>query len=143
MAVDEPAGTLHESDVLDLVDVGRTLEHEVLEEMGEPGPPFRLRPETHVVQHRYIDERTRAIGGDDDAETVAENGALKARKYRSTGGHGGQLSGRRPRRRPSGVPGRGPAAPRGGRMPARLPSAVKAVSIIVTSDPTGHPRPRR
>ncbi len=56
VAVHDPASRFDEANVLDLTDMGRSLEHHVLEKVGETGPPFRLGTEPDVVDHGYPDQ---------------------------------------------------------------------------------------
>lgn len=57
--------------------VCRTLEHEVLEEMGEPGAPLRLRPDADVVHDGDADHRGRRVGGKHDSQAVVQGEPLK------------------------------------------------------------------
>ena len=48
------------------------LEHQVLEEVREPGAPLRLGAETHVVVHADADHRRGGVGREHDTQTVVE-----------------------------------------------------------------------
>ena len=71
-AVHRAAGGLDEGDVLGLGDVAGSLEHDVLEEVREPGLAlhFVLRPD--VVPEVDRDDRREVILGDDDPQAVVE-----------------------------------------------------------------------
>jgi hypothetical protein len=71
-AVEAPPGPLHVAEVGELLQVFRTLEHQMLEEVGEPGPALRLTADAHVVDDRHTDDRCAAIGREDHPQTVVE-----------------------------------------------------------------------
>ena len=60
------------AEVLAALDVARALEHQVLEEVGEPGPPGRLvpRPDAHPEVHG--DGRDGVVLGDDHPQAVGQ-----------------------------------------------------------------------
>ena len=71
-AVHRAAGARDEPEVLALADVLGALEHEVLEEMGEPRPARELHPAPDVVGDVDRDEGDAALRRGDDRQAVRE-----------------------------------------------------------------------
>jgi hypothetical protein len=65
-AVEGAAGALDVTEVGELLQALRALEHEVLEEVGEAGAPLWLRADPDVVDDRDSDHRRRSVGGQDN-----------------------------------------------------------------------------
>ena len=74
--VEGAAGGLHQPGVLHLRHVRRALEHQVLEEVGEPGAALRLVAHADVVEDADGHHRDAAVGGEHDAQPVVEREAL-------------------------------------------------------------------
>ena len=70
--VEHAAGSLHDREVLRLGHVAAALEHEVLEEVGEPGLARLLVLGADVVPEVDGDDRRYPVGRDDDAQSVGE-----------------------------------------------------------------------
>ena len=58
--------------VLELLQMGRTLEHEVFEQMGKAGATLRFGPHADVVEHGDADDRGGAVRSDDDTQSVRQ-----------------------------------------------------------------------
>ena len=71
-AVHRPAGALDQGDVLGLRDVARALEHDVLEQVGEPGLAGDLVLGADVVPQVDGDDRSEMVFRDDDAQAIIE-----------------------------------------------------------------------
>ena len=71
-AVHRPAGGLNERDVLGLGHVPRALEHDVLEEMGEPGLARDLVLGADVVPDVHRHDGRQMVLGDDESEPVRQ-----------------------------------------------------------------------
>ncbi len=84
-----------ESEVLPLADVLRALEHEVLEEMREPGLAGRLDTASDVVRHVDRHEGNSALRRHDDREAVREALDVK-RNFEIEGRSDGVLLGETP-----------------------------------------------
>ena len=72
-AVEGAAGGLHVAEVLELLQVGRALEHQVLEEVREAGAPLRLGPDADVVVDGDRHHRGAAVRRQQDPEAVVQN----------------------------------------------------------------------
>jgi hypothetical protein len=70
--VEGAAAALHVPEVGEFLEVRRTLEHQVLEEVGEAGATLRFGPDPHVVHHRYPDDGSARIRGQDHAQAVRQ-----------------------------------------------------------------------
>jgi hypothetical protein len=70
--VEGAAAALHVPEVGELFEVGRALEHQVFEEVGEPGATLRFGPDADVVHHRHPDDGSARIGGQDHAQAVGK-----------------------------------------------------------------------
>ena len=68
-------GPLHEPDEVAVVVAG-ALEHQVLEQMGEPGAPGLLVLGPHVVPERHVHDRQAAVLVEQHPESVAEGPLL-------------------------------------------------------------------
>ena len=77
MAVHYPARRLDEADVLDLADMGRTLEHHVLEKVGETGPALGFGPEPDVVHDGHPDQVVGTARYDEHFQAVVEHGPFE------------------------------------------------------------------
>ncbi len=75
-AVERPAGALHVAEVGQLLQVRRALEHQVLEEVGEAGPPLRLGADAHVVDDRHAHHRGGRVGREHHAQAVRQGEPL-------------------------------------------------------------------
>ena len=75
-AVQGAAGGLHVLDVVHLSQRRRALEHQVLEEVGEPGASLGLRPDADVVVDSDCHHRGRPVRCEHDAQAVAQGGAF-------------------------------------------------------------------
>jgi hypothetical protein len=71
-AVEDAAVRLDQLDELELAKVGRALEHEVLEEMGESGAIAGFVTEADMVVDPDSDGRCGGVSGKDHAEAVPE-----------------------------------------------------------------------
>ena len=91
-AVRHSARGLDGRDVLGLLDVGRTLEHHVLEEVGEAGPARLLVLGADAVPEVDRGDGDEMVLGDDQAQAVGQ--ALIA-ELDSGNGHAGMLAQRR------------------------------------------------
>ena len=60
-AVERAAGRLHVAEVLELLEVRRALEHQVLEQMGEAGAALGLGADADVVEHGDADDGSRSV----------------------------------------------------------------------------------
>src|SRR5688500_15312824 len=67
------------------LDVLGALEHHVLEEVGEAGPPRSLVLRPDVIPHRHVDDRGRMILREDHAQTVRQRGYLILELRRTDG----------------------------------------------------------
>jgi hypothetical protein len=75
-AVEGAAGALHVSEVRELLQVFRALEHQVLEKVGEAGAALRLGADADVVDHRDADHRRAAIGRQNHPKAVVQREPL-------------------------------------------------------------------
>ena len=62
-AVEGPAGSLNTAKMGQLFQVGRALEHQMLEKMGKSGTPLGFGPDPDVVDDRDADHRRAAVRG--------------------------------------------------------------------------------
>ena len=71
-SVEGAAVLVDDADVLELRDVLRALEHQVLEQVGEAGAALRLDAEADAVHHLDDDDRRGVVFADDDAQAVRQ-----------------------------------------------------------------------
>jgi hypothetical protein len=71
-AVEAAAGALHMPEVGELLEVLRTLEHQVFEEMGEPGATLGFGADADVVDDGHPDDRRTAVGGQNHPQAVVQ-----------------------------------------------------------------------
>jgi hypothetical protein len=75
-AVEGAPRALYVSEVRQLLQVFRALEHQVLEEVGEAGAPLRFRADAHVVHHRHADHRRGTVRREDHPQPVGQGEPL-------------------------------------------------------------------
>lgn len=63
---------LQQAEVLPGLDVARPLEHQMLEEVREPGQTRRLVARPHVVPEIHSDDRHSPVRADDNAQPVVQ-----------------------------------------------------------------------
>jgi hypothetical protein len=63
-------------EVGELLEVLRPLEHQVLEEVGEAGPPLRLRSDADVIDDRHADDRRGAVWGQHHPQAIGQGEPL-------------------------------------------------------------------
>jgi hypothetical protein len=100
--------------VLQLLQARRALEHQVLEQVREPGPPLRLGPDPDVVVHRDADDGGTPVGSEQDPQAVVERGAdqrVRRRGQRSGSWHALDITGRDRAAAPPPASSRGPVPP--------------------------------
>ena len=143
-AVECAAGALDVLRVLGLADVLAALEHQVLEEVGEPRPPLRLAAKPHVVVDAHAHDGGRLVGSQHDPKPVAQRDPFDRVGERTDLGlrarHGADASRESPRRpaassvagQPAGpVPGGPPSRPGARAAAAGRVSAMTAAALAV------------
>ncbi len=91
VGVAQPAHRRDERGVLLGTHVLGAFEHQVLEEVGEPGPSRLLVLRAHVIPELHVDDRRRMILGRDDGQAVRKRRDLVLQLRRPDGSRGRTL----------------------------------------------------